>query len=174
MNQLHKRFTVEQIKVLLQGYRQGNIARTDLQELLGIGKTRFFALLKAYRHDPEAFSIAYQRETPSRLSAEVEAEIERELRREQNPLDDQAIRINHPKASFVPAHCSSGGRDFLARTPHGRLRALIGTLSWSPGNAILDYKALGLDLHQESTPSIIALDTREGDSDGNAKVSLSE
>ena len=94
MDQLHKRFTAEQIKVLLQGYCQGNIARTDLQELLGIGKTRFFALLKAYRHDPEAFSIAYQRETPSRLSAEVEAEIERELRREQNLIEDGDLPIS--------------------------------------------------------------------------------
>jgi len=63
VNQLHHRFTAEQIKVLLQGYCQGNIARTEIQELLGIGKTRFFALVKEYRHDPDTFSIAYQRET---------------------------------------------------------------------------------------------------------------
>lgn len=94
MDQLHKRFTAEQIKVLLQGYCQGNIARTDLQELLGIGKTRFFALLQEYRHDPDTFSIAYQRETPSRLSAEVEAHIERELRREQNLIEDQDLPIS--------------------------------------------------------------------------------
>jgi len=94
MDQLRKRFTAEQIKVLLQGYCQGNIARTDLQELLGIGKTRFFALLQEYRHDPDTFSIAYQRETPSRLSAEVEAEIERELRREQDLIENQDLPIS--------------------------------------------------------------------------------
>ena len=52
MSQIHKRFTDEQVKVLFQGYCQGQLARTDLQDLLGIGKSRFFALLKAYRQDP--------------------------------------------------------------------------------------------------------------------------
>ncbi len=60
MSQIHRRFTDEQVKVLFQGYCQGQLARTDLQELLGIGKSRFFALLKAYRQDPEGFTIAYR------------------------------------------------------------------------------------------------------------------
>ena len=37
MCQVHKRFTDQQIKVLLQGYDQGQLRRTDLQELLGVG-----------------------------------------------------------------------------------------------------------------------------------------
>jgi hypothetical protein len=49
MGQLHKSFTDEQIKVLLHTYSQGKMGRADIQEILGIGKTRFFALLKAYR-----------------------------------------------------------------------------------------------------------------------------
>lgn len=69
MNQLHtctcvsagKRFTDEQIKVLLQGFCQGSINRADIQKVLGIGKTRFFALLKVYQQDPNAFSLGYQR-----------------------------------------------------------------------------------------------------------------
>ena len=48
MDQLHKRLTPEQIKVLLQGYCQGTIGRASVEETLGIGKTRFFALLKEY------------------------------------------------------------------------------------------------------------------------------
>ena len=58
MSQIHKRFTDEQVRVLFQGYCQGQLARADLQDLLGIGKSRFFALLKAYRHNPEGFTIA--------------------------------------------------------------------------------------------------------------------
>ena len=46
MDQLHKRFTVEQVKVLLQGYVQGTMSRAEVEEMLNIGKTRFFALLK--------------------------------------------------------------------------------------------------------------------------------
>ena len=49
MSQLHKRFTDEQIKVFFQGYGQGKINRADIQEMLSIGKSRFFALLKEYR-----------------------------------------------------------------------------------------------------------------------------
>ena len=39
MDQLHKRFTPEQIRVLLQGYCQGTIERASVEETLGIGKT---------------------------------------------------------------------------------------------------------------------------------------
>ena len=41
MSQIHRRFTDEQVKVLFQGYCQGQLARIDLQKLLGIGKSRF-------------------------------------------------------------------------------------------------------------------------------------
>ena len=41
MSQIHKRFTDEQVKVLFQGYCQGQFARIDLQELLGTAKSRF-------------------------------------------------------------------------------------------------------------------------------------
>ena len=74
MNQIHKRFTDEQVKVLFQGYGQGKIKRADIQEMLSIGKSRFFALLKEYRRDPGAFSVAYQRRTSARLPEDVETE----------------------------------------------------------------------------------------------------
>jgi len=94
MDQLHKRFTDEQIKVLLQGYCQGIMSRNEIQELLGIGKTRFFALLKAYRQDPAAFCLAYVRTTLPRLSAEVEVAITEELLREKALLEDPRLPIS--------------------------------------------------------------------------------
>ena len=48
MSQIHKRYTDEQIKVLFQGYGHGKINRADIQEMLSIGKSRFFTLLKEY------------------------------------------------------------------------------------------------------------------------------
>lgn len=63
MDQLHKRFIVEQIKVLFQGYCQGMMTSDEIEKMLNIGKTHFFALLKDYQQDPQAFSIAYQRKT---------------------------------------------------------------------------------------------------------------
>jgi len=94
MTQLHKRFTDEQVQVLLRGYCQGVLARAEVQEMLGIGKTRFFALLKEYRQDSEAFSIAYERHTPGRLPGNVEAEIEKELLREKQIVEDKRLPIS--------------------------------------------------------------------------------
>ena len=48
MTQLHRRFTDDQVRVLLNGYCQGLLKRAEVQEMLGIGKTGFFALVKQY------------------------------------------------------------------------------------------------------------------------------
>ena len=53
--QILKRFTAEQVKVLLKGYCYGTLDKSTVEEILGIGKTRFFALLREYRHDPGKF-----------------------------------------------------------------------------------------------------------------------
>ena len=94
MGQLHKSFTDEQIKVLLQTYCQGKMGRSDIQEILSIGKTRFFALLKSYRQAPETFSIAYQRKSPAKLSPEVEAAIEKALLREKEIVENPDLPIS--------------------------------------------------------------------------------
>jgi len=95
MEQIHRRFTAEQVKVLLQGYCQGMITRAEVEDILGISKTRFFALLKQYRQDPQSFSIAYERVSPRRLPDTVEAEIERELLRDKALVEDQRLPISN-------------------------------------------------------------------------------
>ena len=60
MDQIHKRFTAEQVKVLLKGYYRGMLDRAAVEKILGIGKTRFFALLKQYRHDPSRLCLGYR------------------------------------------------------------------------------------------------------------------
>lgn len=94
MDQLHKRFGVEQIKALLAAYGQGTMNRAEIEEVLGIGKTRFFALLKEYQRDVAGFSVEYHRTTPTRLSADLEAAIEAELRREQALVEDDRLPIS--------------------------------------------------------------------------------
>jgi transposase len=93
MDQLHKRFSVEQVKLLLQRYREGELSRTEIEEVMGVGKTRFFALLKEYRHDPQTFSIEYERSTPGRLSEEAEQQIAEELERERRLVEDPQLPI---------------------------------------------------------------------------------
>ena len=94
MDQIHKRFTTEQIKVLLQGYCQGTIQRTCVEETLGIGKTRFFALLKDYRQSSKTFSLSYQRATPAKLSTAAEMEIVKGLIREKELVEDKRLPIS--------------------------------------------------------------------------------
>ena len=94
MDQLHKRYTDEQIKFLFRGYCQGLLTRAGVQDMLSIGKTRFFALLKEYRRDPETFSAAYRRATQARLSAAVEADIERALLEEKEIVEDPRLPIS--------------------------------------------------------------------------------
>ncbi|MFC1955558.1 hypothetical protein ACFLWZ_03365 [Chloroflexota bacterium] len=93
MDQIHKRFTTEQVKVLLKGYYQGMLDRTAVEEVLGIGKTRFFALLRQYRHDSGRLCLGYQRETPTIKSTRVEGEIEKELMVEKDLIDDSTLPI---------------------------------------------------------------------------------
>ena len=59
--QLHKKFSDNQIKELIGRYSENKIKRIDIQKILGIGKTRFFALVKEYKKDPFTFSVDYFR-----------------------------------------------------------------------------------------------------------------
>jgi len=94
MDQLHKRLTDEQIKVLFKLYCQGLLARAGAQETLRIRKTRFFALLKQYRQDPEAFSVSYKRAGRAGLSAAEAAEIERALLQEKEIVENKRLPIS--------------------------------------------------------------------------------
>lgn len=93
MDQIHKRFTAEQVKIMLRGYCQGILDRPAIEETLGISKSTFFVLLREYRHNPDEFSLAYHRETPTRIPAQVEKEIEKELMLEKDLIDDSTLPI---------------------------------------------------------------------------------
>ncbi len=128
MEQVHRRFTDEQVKVLLRGYCQGMLDRGTVEEILGIGRARFFALLKEYRHDPDRFSITYLRETVTRLPIRVDKEIEKELTLEKNLIDDSTLPITTYNYSAI--------RDRLAK------REIVVSLS-----TIID-RAKGLGCYQ--------------------------
>ena len=76
MEQLHKRFTDNQIKDLIRRYIAQEIQRKYVQLILGISKSHFFQLVSRYRGDPEKFSIQYTREAPTRgIDPEIEDNI---------------------------------------------------------------------------------------------------
>ena len=87
MSQLHKRFTSDQVKELLERYSKNEIERNYIQEILGISRRRFFMLLKEYKGNPQLFTIQYRRTTPPRsISAGIEQNILKELTTEKNSL----------------------------------------------------------------------------------------
>lgn len=57
MVQIHKKFTDSQVKDLIERYLDKKIERKYIQEILGVKKRRFFALVKRLKDDPENFSI---------------------------------------------------------------------------------------------------------------------
>ena len=94
MKQLHKKFTDDQIKELITRYLQKKIARKYIQEILGIKKTRFFALVKRLKADPENFSIMYSRKIPTRnISKDIEKNIVKELKIEKDLIKNKVIPI---------------------------------------------------------------------------------
>jgi len=93
VEQIHRRFTTEQVKLLFKAYCQGTLARLAVQQTLGIGKARFFTLLKQYRQNPEGFCLVYKRTTRPRLSAREEAAIESELILEKGLVDEPTLPI---------------------------------------------------------------------------------
>ena len=99
---IHKRFTDEQVKDLMKRYRAGEISRANIETILGIGQTRFFALLKAYRNNPESFSVIYRRRSPTRtIDQKLEKRIIQELNASQKLIDTKNVPIWRHNYSFI-------------------------------------------------------------------------
>ena len=78
------------------------MGRKYLQEILGINKTRFFALVKAYRDDPLQFSIRYVRKGKTRSTPEaVELNILKELSTEKKPIEDKDVPLRSYNYSYI-------------------------------------------------------------------------
>ncbi len=93
MVQIHKRFMTEQVTLLFKQYQSGDMTRFEIQEILGIGKTRFFKLLSNYMEFSDDFRIEYQRTSKPRISPDIEAKIIFELQREKQLIDNPQIPI---------------------------------------------------------------------------------
>lgn len=93
MVQIHKRFTTEQIQLLFKQYLSGDFTRIEIQEILGIKKTRFFKLLNEYKTLSDDFRIEYTRKSKPRISSDIEERIIVELRQEKELIDDPRIPI---------------------------------------------------------------------------------
>lgn len=102
MVQLHKKFTDDQVIELIEKYLRKEVGRRYLQKILGINKTRFFALVKAYRDNPFGFSIRYVRKFKTRAIPEtVETNILKELSIEKKLIENKNIPIHSYNYSYI-------------------------------------------------------------------------
>lgn len=102
MGHIHKRFTDSQVKEMLGRYVRKEIEGAYLRSILGLGKTRFFHLVKQYRHAPDRFSIQYHRQSPTRqLDPAVEKNILKELAIDKRAILNPQIPLKHYNYSYV-------------------------------------------------------------------------
>jgi len=102
MKQLHKKFTDFQIKNLMTRYLKKKVERKDIQKVLGIKETRFFALIKRFKDDPENFSVSYFRRIPTRtISKDIETNIIKELNTEKDLIKTKEAPIRCYNYSYI-------------------------------------------------------------------------
>lgn len=101
MTQIHKKFSDDQVKALLSRYVQEEIEREYLQDILGIKKRRFFELLKAYKENPENFSVKYNRSQRRRIDPKVEDNILKELAIEKATIERKDVSLTSYNYSFI-------------------------------------------------------------------------
>lgn len=102
MPQLHKKFTDSQVKELIELYLKKEIEGTYIREILCIGKTRFFALIKRYRENSDKFSIQYTRTIKTqKISQEVEENIIKELTIEKKLIQDKNVPLKSYNYSYI-------------------------------------------------------------------------
>ena len=99
---LHKKFSTEEVKILLQKYLNEKIELVYILKILGIKRRRFFRLLKEYKKDPDRFSIQYKRTIPTRkIGKDVEINIVNELKKEKKLIEDKDIPITYYNYSYI-------------------------------------------------------------------------
>jgi len=85
------------------------MTRRDVHDVLGVRKTRFFALLTDYRRDAPTFSIAYERTTHGHLSQATEEALQRESLREKTLVEDVRLPISGYNYSAVRDRLAKDG-----------------------------------------------------------------
>ena len=102
MKQLHKKFNDCQVKDLLTRYIKKKVEREEIQKVLDIKKTRFFALVKRLKDDPENFSVSYFRSIPTRtISKAIETNIMKELKIEKDLIKTKDVPIRCYNYSYI-------------------------------------------------------------------------
>ena len=115
MEQLHKRFTAEQVKELLQRYVKREIKREYIQQILGIKRRRFFVLAKKYTENPNTFSIDYSRTGKTRsIDPAIEKNIIKELTIDKKLIRDRNVPLKSYNYSYIQDRLESNYRQTVS------------------------------------------------------------
>jgi hypothetical protein len=99
---IHKSFTTDQVKELLQKYLDKEVKRQYIQQILGIGKSRFFQIIQSYRNNPQGFSVDYKRSSAARrIAPEVKNNILKELAKDKPAIQNKEIPLDSYNYSYV-------------------------------------------------------------------------
>lgn len=102
MAQLHKSFSDDQVRGFIERYLRKEVERKPIQAILGIGKARFFALVRKYRDNPKRFSIKYARKIhPRKIDSNIEKSILKELRIEKKIIEDKSVPLKSYNYSYI-------------------------------------------------------------------------
>lgn len=99
---IHKKFTTEQVKELLQKYINKEVERKYLQEILGIGRSRFFEIIQNFRNNPKGFSVEYNRSSEEkRIDPEIQKNILKELTIDKKAIKNKDVPLYKYNYSYI-------------------------------------------------------------------------
>lgn len=125
MSQLHKRFTSDQVRIILNLYVQGKMELKEVLIQLGVKERRFYKILAQYKKDKTNFSIGYPRISSNRkIEERVEYLIMEELEKEKSIIENRAIVVNSYNYSAVREAVSDmAGQNIALNTVINRAKA---------------------------------------------------
>lgn len=99
---IHKTFTTQQVKELLTKYLNKEVKRKYIQEILGIGKSRFFEIIQHYRANPKDFCVDYKRSSEARqIAPEVKHNILKELGKDKPAIENKEVPLEGYNYSYI-------------------------------------------------------------------------
>jgi hypothetical protein len=124
--QIHKKFTDEQVKELLEKYINKEIERKYIEQILGLKKARFFRILAAYRKNPDKFSVEYKRSGKTRsIDPEVKNNIIKELAIDKKAIQNKDIPLYKYNYSYIKKRLE---------TTYGQSAALSTVIQYAKAN----------------------------------------
>ena len=95
MSQMHKKFSTDQVKMILNLYILNKMELKEVLNQLGIKERRFYKILAQYKKDKTNFSIEYSRDSSNhKIDDNTEYLIMEELEKEKLIIENRNIPVN--------------------------------------------------------------------------------